>query len=234
MKKLLFLFFFPAILTAQREVSLDTTYFENASGNFFSVRRVVYLNGEETFTKTIIGDTSSLVENQINRIIRQAESMAIDAATVSNFRRRLADLKRESNVILAASGVSPLDTVQARSVSKFLAPGWTIRESGAITGITFNVNAQGRLRYTVQGQSARNADLFGDVLILNAYPAAGSQVELYKNSEGNYMAVDRSVVVREPGSTANLGGGSSREAAPAPEPKPKTTPARTKNVKSKN
>lgn len=235
MKKILFfLLLFPACLLAQREVKLDTTWLENAGGKWLKVSRVVYLNDEETLTKVLVGDTSRLVQNQIDRIILSAQSMANDARTVSTFRRRLNDLIRESNAIRTASGVSPIDTVQRRYVGKFLQAGWTIRESGTITPITFNVNAQGRLRYTVQGQSARNADLFGDVLTLNAYPSPGNQVELYMNSERNYMSLDRSVVVREPGSSANLTGNANRGVTPAHESKSKTTPARTKNLKSKN
>ena len=226
MKHLLYFLFLPLSLFAQRETKTDTSYIESANGSFFSVRRVVYLNDEETYQKTLIGDTARLVQNQIERITSQAASMARDAQTVSNFKRQLAALIRESNAVLAASGVSPIDTVQKLHVLKFLSPGWTIRQSGTISDVSFIVNASGRLRYTVTGQAARNADLFGDVMILNAYPAQGSQVELYRNSEGNYMSLDRSVVVRVPGSTANLSGSTSREAA-APVLKtvePETTP----------
>ena len=219
MKKILFLLLlltlFHVCLCAQRETKVDTTYIVNDAGKWFGVRRIVYLNDEESLTKTLIGDTSRLVKNQIDRIIISAESMANDARIVSVFKRRLADLKRESDSILSASGVSPLDTVQKRYVGKLLSGAWTIREGGNITPITFTVNAQGRLRYLVQGGQTRNADLFGDVLILNAYPSQGNQVELYVNSERNYMSIDRSVVVREPGSQANLGGGQNR-AAPMP------------------
>ena len=227
MKKILFFLLFPICLFAQRETKVDTTYMVNDAGKWFGVHRVVYLNDEETFTKTLIGDTSRLVQNQIDRIILSAQSMANDARTVSVFKRRLADLVRESNTIRDASGVSPIDTVQKRYVGKFLIGAWTIREAGAITPITFNVNAQGRLRYLIQGGQTRNADLFGDVLILNAYPAQGSQVELYRNSENNYMSIDRSVVVREPGSTANLQGGASRSLEVQPPVQPAETPVKT-------
>lgn len=236
MKKILFLLLLPLSVFAQRETKTDTTYLINESGKWFSARRVVYINNEETFNKTLIGDTARLVQNQIERITAQAASMARDAQTVSNFKRQLAGLIRESNAVLAASGVSPIDTVQKLHVLKFLAPGWTIRQSGAITDISFLVNAQGRFRYTITGQQTRNADLFGDVIILNAYPTTGNRVELYRNSEGNYMSLDRSVVVREPGSTANLQGGQSREAAaptieaaPAPvKETPKPAPKKKK------
>lgn len=213
MKNILFFLLLPLSLFSQRETKTDTTYLINESGKWFSARRVVYINNEETFAKTLIGDTSRLVQNQIERITSAAQSMAQDAQTVSNFKRQLAGLTRESDAIKTAAGKSPLDTVQKRNVAKFLVPGWTIRQSGAITDISFVVNAQGRFRYTIQGQATKNADLFGDVMILNAYPSAGSQVELYRNSEGNYMSMGRSVVVREPGSQANLQGGQNRDAA---------------------
>ena len=210
MRNILYFRFLPLSLFAQRETKVDTTWIENAGGQFFGVRRIVYLNNEEDYKKTLIGDTARLAQNQVERITTRAASMARDAQTVSNFKRQLAGLIRESNAVLAASGVSPIDTVQKLHVLKFLSPGWTIRESGVISDVSFIVNANGRLRYTVTGQSARNADLFGDVMILNAYPITGSQIELYRNSEGNYMSLDRSVVVRTPGSTANLSGSQSR------------------------
>ena len=226
MRNIIYFLFLPLSLFAQRETKVDTTWIENAGGQFFGVRRIVYLNDEEDYKKTLIGDTARLAQNQVERITTRAASMAVDASQVSTFKRKLADLLRESDAVLAASGVSPIDTVQKLHVLKFLSPGWTIRENGTISDVSFIVNANGRLRYTVTGQAARNADLFGDVMILNAYPAQGSQVGLYRNSEGNYMSLDRSVVVRVPGSTANLSGGTSREAA-APVLKtaePETTP----------
>lgn len=212
MKNILFvLCFCPLFLFAQRETKTDTTWIENTGGVFFGVHRIVYQNDEETYTKTMIGDTARLANNQIERIVTQAQSMAKDAAVVSTFKRRLADLKRESAAVLTASGVSPIDTVQKRFVSQFLVSGWTIRQAGTITDISFNVTNGGNLRYTIAGQATKGADLFGDVLILNQYPAAGSQVELYRNSERNYMSVDRSVVIREPGSQANLSGSQNRD-----------------------
>lgn len=229
MKKILFFLLFPACLLAQRETKIDTSWYENTAGKWLKVTRVVYLNDEETLTKVLVGDTSRLVQNQIDRIILSAQSMANDARTVSVFKRRLADLVRESNAIRDASGLSPIDTVQKRYVGKFLQSGWSIRQSGAITDISFAVNAQGRLRYTIQGQQTRNADLFGDVLILNAYPAQGSQVELYRNSENNYMSIDRSVVVREPGSSANLTGSANRSAAPPDGETPAKKATKKKN-----
>ena len=210
MRNIIYFLFLPLSLFAQRETKVDTTWIENAGGQFFGVRRIVYLNDEEDYKKTLIGDTARLAQNQVERITTRAASMAVDASQVSTFKRKLADLIRESDAVLAASGVSPIDTVQKLHVLKFLSPGWTIRQSGVITDVSFAVNANGRLRYTVTGQSARNADLFGDVMILNAYPITGSQVELYRNSGGNYMTLDRSVVVRMPGSTANVAGGQSR------------------------
>jgi len=221
MKKILFLLLFPLSVFAQRETKTDTTWIENTDGLFFGVRRVVYHNNEESYTKTLIGDTARLAQNQVERIISQAQSMANDARAVSNFRRQLAGLVRESNAVKSASGVSPLDTVQKRYVGKFLIPGWTIRQSGAITDISFAVNANGNFRYTILGSATRGADLFGSVLILNGYPTQGNQIELYENSEGNYMTLDRSVVVRTPGSTANLAGSQNRSIeAPAEKKAP--------------
>lgn len=216
MKNILFFLLLPLSLFAQRETKTDTTWIENAGGKFFGVRRVIYQNDEETYSKTLIGDTARLVNNQVERIISSAQSMANDAQTVSIFKRKLADLLRESAAVKSASGVSPIDTVQKRFVSKFLVSGWTIRQSGVITDVSFSVNVNGRLRYTISGGTAKGADLFGDVLILNAYPSAGNQVELYRNSENNYMTLDRAVVVREPGSTANVSGSASRSVVAPP------------------
>lgn len=231
MKNILYFLFLPLSLFAQRETKTDTTWIENTGGQFFGVRRIVYQNNEEAYTKTLIGDTARLAQNQVDRIITQAQSMAQDARTVSNFRKQLAGLVRESNAVESASGVSPMDTVQKRYAGKFLVPGWTIRQNGAITNISFAVNNAGNFRYTIQGSATRGADLFGSVMILNGYPTQGNQIELYENSEGNYMNIDRSVVVRTPGSTANLAGSGNR-AADGPPIIEKSEPAQQAPVKT--
>ena len=80
MRNILYFLFLPLSLFAQRETKVDTSYIESANGAFFSVRRVVYLNDEEDYKKTLIGDTARLVQNQIERITAQAASMAVESA----------------------------------------------------------------------------------------------------------------------------------------------------------
>jgi hypothetical protein len=221
---LLFLCSLSAQMTAQQKYTVtDTTYTDNSAGVFFSVRDIVYSNGEESHTKTRIGDTLALFDAFYSRFVQQATQMATDAKYVITFPSLIGDMNRDNNLLLATTGKDALDTITARLSAPLLEDGWTLRSNGTAEDILFIVNANGQLRYTITGFATRNATLFGSVIRMNNYKD-GNAIDLYRVASGNYKTIDNRLTLRRPGGPAN------RSAlAPPPEPVPDPVLAEPKN-----
>ena len=202
MIKILIFILLPFSAFAQRYTVLDTSYTVNTGGVFFEVHDVTYSTGEQSTTKTLIGDTATYFNANFNRFQDEVRRMAVIAQSAFNMGRRLGDLKKENDKILSATGRDILDTIAARNAIQFTASGWTIRDTSA-KSIAFSVNASGQLRYQIQGQTARNAFLFGDAITLNNYLGTGKDLFVFKTESGNYRNREGTILVRQPGGAQN-------------------------------
>lgn len=214
---ILFLCSLSAQMAAQKYVVSDSSYTVNTGGAFFTVHDVIFSNGEETHIKTLIGDTAALFNVFYNRFVQAGTQMATDARFVLTFTRKIADLKKDNDDLLAIAGQDALDTITARLSGAIMEDGWTIRQNGTAQDIAFTINNGGQLRYSVGGNT-RNAIFFGDVLRLNNY-AGGGDLPLYKVESGNYKSIDNKITLRRHGGPAN------RSAAPPPAEAANTAPA---------
>jgi len=201
MKTLLFLLF-PFMAFSQRYALLDTAYTVNTGGVFFEVHDVTYSTGEQSTTKTLIGDTATYFNANFNRFQDEARWMSVTARAAFNMGKRLNDLKKENDKILSATGRDILDTIAARNAIQFTASGWTIRDTSN-KNISFSINANGQLRYQIQGQASRNAFLFGDAITLNNYMGTGKDLHVFKTESGNYRNREGTIIVRQPGGAQN-------------------------------
>jgi len=217
MKFSLFAFLlFPLILSAQNgEPVSDTSYITAQGGIFSEVKTFIYADGSELSTKTPIGDSLALAAATKARIESTAASMAVDVRYVSTFKKKITTLVRESNAVLALTGIDPQKQVQDEYSAPFLTAGWALRHDGTTADIAFTVNAQGNLRYSVAGGTTRQAQLLGAVLRLKQYPAQGTDTDVYRLQNGVYVNADRSIILRPPGNNSQV----SRSAAPAPATK---------------
>ena len=198
---LLFLCSLSAQMIAQKYTVTDTTYTTNSAGVFFTVRDIIYSNGEETHTKTLIGDTSALFDAFYNRFVQAGTQMATDARFVLTFPRKIANLKKDNDDLLAITGKDAMDTITAKLSGAIMEDGWTIRQNGIPQDLAFTINNNGQLRYSVGGNT-RNALFFGAVLRLNNYNGADN-LELYRVESGNYKSIDNKITLRRPGGPAN-------------------------------
>lgn len=215
---ILFLCILSAQMAAQSKYTVtDTSYTTNSAGVFFAVRDIIYSNGEESHTKTLIGDTSALFDAFYNRFVQAGTQMATDARFVLTFPRKIADLKRDNDELLAITGKDAMDTITAKLSGAIMEDGWTIRQNGTPQDLAFTINNSGQLRYSVGGNT-RNALFFGAVLRLNNYNGA-DDLELYRVESGNYKSIDNKITLRRPGGPAN------RSAAPPPQEAANTAPA---------
>lgn len=200
MKKILFLIAFsPVLLSAQRVTTFDSLYQESRNGRFYEVRLVEWSTGESSLTYSLIGDTASIFENQINDWVSRARQMAQDARGVSRFTKQINDILKANNTVFAATGRDALDTLTARFALPLLAGGWTVKDTAGVADVEFNINNAGQLRYTVAGFQARNAFLLGDVIRLNNFKSTGQDLDFFKGVGGNWFTIDDRVRLKHPG-----------------------------------
>ncbi len=198
MKHLIFfLLFCPVVLPAQ-VVTKDTTWQESGAGGFFEVRRVEWSNGEVSQNRRLVGDTATVFKNYLSAYIREGERMATAAADARNFDKNMRTMLQRRDTILAAIGLDITDTLAKMYAVALLENGWQIGDS-LFTDVTFNINAQGQLRYQIFGGQARNAYVVSKSLRLMNYGITGKPLDLYKMPGGNWVSIDDRVKMRFPG-----------------------------------
>lgn len=212
MKKLLFLLVFaPAFLFAQQNAVSDTSYRVKDGATFFEVKIFKYADGSEQTFKTLIGDSATLVAAARARLSSQAATMAVDVRYVSKYRRQFSELLREAAEVQALTGTDPQKQVQQEFQEPFLQSGWTIRRDGTNSPVNFSLNAQGMLRYNVNGGSNSQANLIGQAVRLRNYPSSGTFTDLFRNENGVWVNAEGTIILRPPGNNSPV----NRAVAPA-------------------
>ena len=192
----------------------DTSYITKQGNLFYETKMSVYQDGSEITTKTLIGDTTALVQAAKDRLTSRATSMAVDVRYVSTFRKQFSALLRESDVVLALTGIDPQKAVQNENAAPFLQDGWKIKRDGATSDIAFTVNGQGALRYSINAGATKAALLIGSALRLKNYPSNGTDTDLFVLPGGVWVDATRSTVLRPHGNNSPV----NRAATPAPAP----------------
>ncbi len=228
---LLFLYFFPLALTAQRTIVTDSTWITNSGGMFFENHITTYDNGEqEGGYKRLLGDTATLFRSYVDRIQERAASFASDARTVAAFPAKIKELIRQDAMIETLLGISPLDSIQAKHVAALTDTAWQIRsDGGPFLPVVFSVNARGNLRYKIDTFQIRSAGTLGEVIRLNNFLSVGFDVDLYKQRSDLYTSLDRRILLRITGSQQNAGNRALQNVAPAAILKKTVSKTRVKN-----
>lgn len=180
----------------------DTSYVTKQGSLFYETKMSNYQDGSEITTKTLIGDTLALVQAAKDRLVSRAATMSVDIRFVSTFRKSFTQLLRESDAVLALTGIDPQKAVQNEYSTAFLAGTWTIKRDGTNSDITFALNGQGALRYAINGGATKQAILIGQALRLKNYPSNGSDVDLYALPGRVWVDATRAVVLRPPGNNS--------------------------------
>lgn len=192
------LFLFPLFANAQRTVTLDTTYQTNADGKFFDVRRVEYTSGESSLTKTLIGDTTTIYNNYRLEFLRRGEQMANDARAARRFDKDITDIINKNDLAASVTGRNILDTLVKQFSGPLLASGWQITDGTNTTDISFQVNANGKLRYTIAAQT-KTAVLINNTMRLLNYLNTGQPIDVFKSAGGNWFTIDDRIKIKFPG-----------------------------------
>ena len=200
MKRILILFtFFSTVLNAQSPV-FDTAYVISKNSKFYLLNRIEYDDDSYYEKVTIIGDTAQFYLSALQKFESTANSYANFVNGSYFYSKEITNAIRENTGITQITGQSPIDTLGLRtfqhlSDSTFR---WVINTGSGAIPITWNKTANGSLRYTVQGSTAKVLFGFGKALIrLNAFPTTGNFLDLYWD-EGRklYVSQDGKSIVR--------------------------------------
>ena len=195
MKKLLFLFLFPTLLSAQ-EITKDTSYLTNSGGNFFNVNRVEYENGAYSETSSMIGDTLAVLSLYANKISSEANQYAAAAVIAMRAQSATATLAKLDTLMTARLARSPITAIMDSYEREFLEGSWQIVNSGVPTSVTFpRLSTNKRIRLLPQGSTARTMLIYGNMLRLVNYPVSGNNI-LFKVREGRWENLTRTIILR--------------------------------------
>jgi len=204
MKYALLFLFFPFFAFGQNDVVSDSTYIKWESGAWYRVSSQAFSNGDISIRQTFIGDTIALYNGAVDGIRNSTASMAVDANYTSGFPKRVKSILNENDEIVAKAGLSPQDSIEAKDLEQFLAPGWTVKNGSGTTVITFNKTGQDKLRYQYVTTTNRQTDLLGNVIRLRDFPTTGTNTEFYKSPNGKrWTTLDRAYQLIPEGGSGN-------------------------------
>jgi hypothetical protein len=148
----------------------------------------------------IVGPLAQISSDQADKIEGRMNRIANSAYVVSYTNREINEQKSIAASIATLTGVSPLKVIQDRYQAFLTANGWTIDPGTGYVPIVFTVNAQGVLRYSVNGAATKAAEIFGNIIRLNQYPAAGTDTDFYRSEDGGvyFSLPNRAVKIKRP------------------------------------
>jgi hypothetical protein len=200
MKRILILLAFcSSILNAQNQV-FDTAYVISKNSKFYLLNRIEYDDDSYYEKVTIIGDTSQFYTSALQKFESTANSFSNFVNGSYFYGKEITGAIKENIAITQITGKSPIDSLGLQTFehlndSTFR---WVINTGSGAVPITWNKAANGSLRYTVQGSTARVLFGFGKSLIrLNGFPTTGNFLDLFWD-EGRklYVSQDGKSIVR--------------------------------------
>lgn len=200
MKQIIFaILLIPCLAFAQSPVD-DTTYVIKIDTLFYLVSKTEYSDGGYVEQMRRIGDASQFFQSALQRFESDAMNMANLVTGYVGNGKQITMAIRENTGIASATGKSPLDTLAQRARPNLVDAGamWTLVTPTGNAAVTFSATANGALRYSVDGATARSVTAFGRYIIrLSAYPAAGQFLDLYWDEGRNrYVSQDGKFVLR--------------------------------------
>jgi hypothetical protein len=200
MKRILILLAFcSSILNAQSPI-FDTAYVISKNSKFYFLNRIEYDDDSYYEKVTIIGDTAQFYLSALQKFESTANSFANFVNGSYFYSKEITGAIRENNGITQITGKSPIDSLGLQTFEHLDDENfrWVINTGTGAIPITWNKAANGSLRYTVQGSTARVLYGFGKSLIrLNGFPTTGNFLDLYWD-EGRklYVSQDGKSIVR--------------------------------------
>ena len=175
--------------------NITKTYVLGTDGvTYFEVVTTDYDDESQTAVKTRVGPVAQLVGDQADKSQRAADELAQSSRVVSRAKTTITELNNVDASITTLTGQSPLKVIQDRNQNFLTASGWQIDEGAGFVSLVFTVNAQGALRYSVNGGTTKGATMYGSIIRLNNYPVTGTNTDFHKAEGGKrYNALPNKV-----------------------------------------
>ena len=184
------------------QIAEDTTYFAKDSGQWFKVRAIQYANQNRNLNYEYIGDSIALYNYNLNAQSQRVADMAVEVQSVAKFTKELNQVSAINAQTRTASGKNFLDSLYSQNKEWYLTGTWVMRGEDSGT-FAFTENAQGRLQYSFNGGTARNATPFGkQAVILTGYPITGKTTVLWFDGKNWMMRADSKLRIVRTGQTA--------------------------------
>jgi len=198
-KILILLAFCTSVLNAQSPI-FDTAYVISQNSKFYLLNRIEYDDDSYYEKVTIIVDKSQFYISALQKFESTANSYANFVNGSYFYSKEITGAIKENIGITQITGKSPIDSLGLQTFKHLDDESfrWVINTGTGAIPITWNKAANGSLRYTVQGTTARILYGFGKSLIrLNGFPTTGNFLDLYWD-EGRklYVSQDGKSIVR--------------------------------------
>jgi hypothetical protein len=164
------------------------------------VRETDDLTGAYSESAVLVGPLAQIASDQADKILARVNNLANAAFVVSKTNARINEEKAVAASIFTLSGIDPLKLILARNQADLLTAGWTIDPGTGYVPIVFTVNASNNLRYSVNGAATKAADIYGNIIRLNAYPSAGTDTDFFRSENGGqfFSLPNRAVKIKKP------------------------------------
>lgn len=167
-------------------ISIIKTYVLGTDGvTFFEVVTTTYDDESQDVTKRRIGGAAELAGDQADKIEATMRGQLNAAYQIALTKRLIQEATAVDADINTLSGASPFKKIQDRYGAIMVKSGWTIDDGAGFVPMVFTINAQGVLRYAVNGGATKTAKIFGSILRPNNYPSAPTETDFYLTENGN-------------------------------------------------
>jgi hypothetical protein len=167
---------------------------------YFETTTTVFDNEEQTTRIKRIGTANVLENLYADNFEQRAQTIAANAIAASQSKRLLNEIETENTALAALTTTAPAVVLRDRYETEILAPGWEINEGSGFVPFAFSINAQGVLKYSVNGANTKNADFYGAVIQLKNYPAQGTDTQFFQIENGKkYISLpNRQFTIKKP------------------------------------
>jgi len=188
-------------LTAQTYPK-DSTWNAQEGLNWFAYRQTHTSATDYTLTKRLIGTDTVLAQTYTDAARNRSATMANDARAVQRFRTDITETLRSRDATQAQIGIDYLRALQNEVAPSLTGGAWEIK-TDSLRLVSFNVTAQGVLRYSITGYSTRRAHVLGDVMRFERFEGGPDPVDLYRDGD-KWRNLSGSIVLRPVGSGNRL------------------------------
>jgi hypothetical protein len=165
---------------------------------FFLTYKMDFSDGSYNTRSSYIGNKDALYIQGLQKMESKAAEIANKVVSATAIQREITYAIQENTGVIAISGQSPLDTLTIKTAmvltnNDFI---YEIVSGSDVKNISFALNSQGKLRYVIDGQTAKAVWGF-DKWIIRLVNYNGSPLDLFwDENRKRYVSQDGKTILR--------------------------------------